>query len=288
MTTVLVVGASGGCGKAVTAQLVARGAVVRGFVRDDDRAQVAREAGATEIAIGDLRDIGSIDAALKGVDGVFHLGPAYMPEEAQVGIAVANAALRAGVERLIYSSALHPIASAMLNHDVKRQVEEHLIATDLDFTIMQPARFMQGVAYSWPAIVSDKAFREPFRVDAKMAFVDYEDVAEAVAICFTEPGYGRATFELSAEGEQSRVEQAAIISEILGEEIKAEPCVLEDWLPPPLLANPYLREGLTRMFGYYDTVGFRGGNSLSLRTILGRPATDYAAFAARFIAQTPG
>jgi uncharacterized protein YbjT (DUF2867 family) len=282
--TVLVVGAAGGCGGSVTRALRARGARVRALVRGAERGGVSQANGAHEVAVGDLMDIPSIDRAMRGVVAVFHVGPAFHPAEVAIGRAMVDAAGRAEVAKFVYSSALHPVSSAMVNHEAKARVEEHLVATDLDFTVLQPARFMHGLGYSRASIMADGVFREPFSADSKLAYVDYDDVAEVAAIAATTDVLRRATVELCAEGELTRRDQAGILSELLGLTIEAQACTLDEWLPPVALASPFLRDGLARMFAHYDSSGFRGGSSFILSSILGRPATDYATFAERFLA----
>jgi uncharacterized protein YbjT (DUF2867 family) len=50
-------------------------------VRDAAQADLALQRGAIEIAVGDLRDVRSLEDAAKGVYGVFHIGPAFLPDE---------------------------------------------------------------------------------------------------------------------------------------------------------------------------------------------------------------
>ena len=50
-------------------------------------------------AIGDLRDRASLDAALKDVDAIFYIAPAFLPNEAEIGKSMVDAARRAGVRR---------------------------------------------------------------------------------------------------------------------------------------------------------------------------------------------
>jgi uncharacterized protein YbjT (DUF2867 family) len=83
--TILAVGAAGQfAGLAVTA-LSELGARVRGFVRNAEQGNEAQRLGAAEVVIGDLRDLRSVDAALAGVDAVFYIAPAFLPDEAEVG-----------------------------------------------------------------------------------------------------------------------------------------------------------------------------------------------------------
>jgi uncharacterized protein YbjT (DUF2867 family) len=145
---VLAVGATGPNAGLVVPELLARGVTVRAMVRDDRRAAAARQRGAQETVVADLSDPPSLRAAVDGVDGVFHLNPAFAPDEAGMGVAMVQAAVAAGVGKLVFSSVYHPSLS-LTNHADKRPVEEALYASGLDFTILQPAIFMQMLAGLW-------------------------------------------------------------------------------------------------------------------------------------------
>lgn len=278
---ILIVGGAGKFAGLVTTALARRGALVRAMVRNEDGAARALALGAGETVIADLGDSASLVRAASGCAGVFHIGPAFLPFESQAGWAMIDAAKQAGVQRFVYSSAMHISAARMVNHDVKRQVEGRLIESGLDYTILQPARFMQGVLLGLRGIVERDVFADAFSADRKVAFVDYADVAQVAAICLTEPGYGRASFELCADGALDRHEVAAIMGRVLGRQIGVETIPVETYLSH-LPQQPYLIDGLRRMMGFYEHFGFPGGNSLVLRTILGRPATDYESFFRRF------
>jgi len=122
-STILAVGATGNFAGLVVPALAERGVKVRGLVRDATQGDAVRRLGATEIAIGDLRDEASLDAALKGVDAVFYIAPAFLPDEAEIGKGMVDLAERAGVRRFVFSSVIHPILSALGNHAQKAPVE---------------------------------------------------------------------------------------------------------------------------------------------------------------------
>jgi uncharacterized protein YbjT (DUF2867 family) len=94
---VLMVGATGRHAHLVLHELIKRGVVVRALVRNQERADVARHNGADEVVIGDLREPASLTDAVAGMDGVFHIGPAHAAGEAQMGVAMVDAARAAGV-----------------------------------------------------------------------------------------------------------------------------------------------------------------------------------------------
>jgi dihydroflavonol-4-reductase len=112
---VLVTGASGFVGSAVARCLLARGYAVTALVRaSSPRANV--EGLGLEIAIGDMTDQASIEAAAKGARYLFHVAADYRlwardPEEIVranlLGTgAVMRAALAAGVEKVVYTSSV--------------------------------------------------------------------------------------------------------------------------------------------------------------------------------------
>ncbi len=91
---VLMVGATGKYAGLVVPELKKRGATVRALVRDKGNERAAREQGADETVIGDLQDAESLRAAAKDADGVFHINPAFAPNEAEMGVAMVEAARR--------------------------------------------------------------------------------------------------------------------------------------------------------------------------------------------------
>lgn len=263
---VLVIGGAGRFAGLVVPALVRQGVTVRAFVRDRSKADHATRNGATETAIGDLRDADSLDAALRGVDGVFHIGPAFAPDEAELGLRVVEAARRRGVRKIVFSSVIHP-TERLANHRSKVPVEGALCASGIDYTILHPAMFFQNIASGWQAIVDRGVFAEPFPIKAKTARVDYRDVADVVAEAFTSNRLAYGTFELCA-GMYDRQEIVALMSAALGRRIEAAEARFEDWaMHLPLDAGQ--KAALADMFAAYADHG-SGGNSLVLRALLGR------------------
>ncbi|WP_329247764.1 NAD(P)-dependent oxidoreductase [Actinoallomurus sp. NBC_01490] len=109
--TVLVTGATGRVGSRFVPRLLQQAPPVRILVRDPVRAESLGRLGA-EVAVGDLRDPGALEHALKGVETIVHLGAAFRgvtDEEAvtvnhTATVALAESALRAGVGRFVYAS----------------------------------------------------------------------------------------------------------------------------------------------------------------------------------------
>jgi uncharacterized protein YbjT (DUF2867 family) len=270
---VLAVGATGQFAGLVVPALVSKGLQVRALVHDPTKADRARELGATETVAGDLRDRASIDAALDGVDAVFHITPAFAPDSAELGVGMVEAATAAGVERFVFSGVYHPSLS-LVNHASMRPIEEALYHSDLEFTVLQPAMYMQGLSGAWKSTVSDGVFAMPYSKDSAMTFVDYRDVADVAALAFATDDLVNGTFELAAGGTATRTQLATLMSRYSGREVIAtdvDPATALGDMP----AGP-TRDGLTAMFTDYTDHGFHGGNDLVLRTLLGRAPRSLA------------
>ena len=82
--------------------------VLRALVRNQERARAARVGGAQETLIADLTRPVTLTGAMAGVDGVFHIGPGQTPAEADMGIAMVQAAWAAGVRKFVLSGASLP------------------------------------------------------------------------------------------------------------------------------------------------------------------------------------
>ncbi|HZY18885.1 MAG TPA: SDR family oxidoreductase [Ramlibacter sp.] len=101
---VLVLGATGGTGRLIVQEALARGHEVRALVRSPDKARGLQGA---EIIVGDARDEGALRMALQGIDAVFSaLGTPASPFRAVTSLSVATSALvramtAAGVRRLV-------------------------------------------------------------------------------------------------------------------------------------------------------------------------------------------
>ena len=117
--TILVVGATGRVAGMVTSALSHRGMTVRALVRAESNIASAQRNGATHVVIGDLRNPDSLAAAVSGVDGVFHIGPAFTPDEAEMGCNIVAAAKREGVKKFVFSSVIQPTHAGLANHRSK-------------------------------------------------------------------------------------------------------------------------------------------------------------------------
>ncbi len=274
-STILAVGAAGKFAGLVVPELAKRGANVRGLIRDAKQGEEVRKHGASEVAVGDLSDRASLDAALKDVDAVFYIAPAFLPGEAEVGQSMVDAAKKVGVRRFVFSSVIHPVISALVNHKDKAPVEEAIIESGMEYALLHPAMFFQNYAEGWDKVMQTGVYAEPWSAQTRFSRVDYRDVAEVAAIALTEDRLNYGTYELCAEGNHNRHDVAAMMAAVLGMNIEAgdiDPSKVAGASGPDGQPSPMMR-----MFQWYDNHGLLG-NALTLRAILNREPLTLRAY----------
>jgi uncharacterized protein YbjT (DUF2867 family) len=283
---VLMVGASGKYAGLVLPELKRRGATVRAFLRAEDEAKDVQEKGADEVAIGDLTNEASLRKAVEGVEGVFHINPAFAPNEADLGVSMVHAAQEAGARKFVFSGVIHPSISRMSNHAAKLPVEEALYESGLVFTVLQPTMFMQTLLNGWKEVEERNTFSLPYSKKAKACYVDYRDVAETAAIALTSTKLDYGTFELCSAGMVDRVELTELMSRAIGRPIQACEPSFEEWAQAAQVPAGAVRDGLRKMYDDYNRFGFPGGNALVLRAILDREPRTLTSFFAELAADS--
>ena len=270
---VLVTGASGKTGRAIVAQLAKRDVAVRAWVR---RQSIALE-GASELFIGDMQDAEDWSRACVNIKKIYHICPNMHPEEVNIGRLAIQSAKQAGVEHFVYHSVLHPQTREMAHHWHKLLVEEMILASGLPFTILQPAPYMQNLQPQWETIKNEGVLRLPYSINSAISLVDLNDVAEAAVTVIGSNQYIFGTFELTGTPPLTQQEVLNILGATINRTIQFEEIALDNWEANNKTLSDFARQTLLAMFRYYDQFGL-AGNSISLRSILGRTPTSLANF----------
>ena len=172
----LVVGASGLVGGEATRLLARAGCAVRALVRSPARAETLPAQ--AEIALGDLADPASLDAALDGVDAVL-LVSSQAPDQVALQGNLVAAARRAGAPHVVkisgFLTALDgPAASGRWHAETEAAIRE----AGLPWTFLRPPFFMQNLLRLRPHAVSGGEIALPVP-SGRVAMVDARDVAAA-------------------------------------------------------------------------------------------------------------
>jgi uncharacterized protein YbjT (DUF2867 family) len=211
---ILVTAANGNQGNLLIPRLLAAGHQVRASVRSESSAELLRATGITDVMVGDLAEPGLLARAVEGVDKIYYVGPTLSPSEREVGFAIVDAARAAGVQHFVMSSVLHAITSDLLQHEVKRDVEEHLLSSGLEFTILQPANYM--LAHRLKPAFERGVFELSWSLDRLQSLVNVGDVAEIASLVLTDSDrHVGATYELASPGRFTAHDLGATISAVL-------------------------------------------------------------------------
>jgi len=276
---VLVTGAAGKTGLAGIRALSARGARVRALIRHPDQTQTVRQAGATDILAGDLTDQEILSKAMGRVSAVYLLLPNLHPNETEMGLRAIEAAKKNGLRSIVYHSVLFPQIQALPHHWQKLRVEEALIQSGLDFTILQPASYMQNINPSWGTVKSTGNYRVPFSINAEFSLIDLKDVAAAACTCLLESGHEAAIYPLAGVERLSSIQMAEAMGKYLGSEVLASEQPLDEWRDKAVAAglSLYALDTLSKMFTYYGGHGFVGSPQ-TLEWLIGRSAIRFSQY----------
>ena len=146
--TILVTGATGKTGGAVTNQQLAKGFPVRAVVRSlDGRAEALQRAGA-EVAVADLFDPDQLLDAMRGTHRAYYMAP-YHPPTLQSAVAFAVSARDAGLESIVQMSQWTSHRNHPVNLTRQTWLMDHLFADlpGIAHTILNPGMFADNFAH---------------------------------------------------------------------------------------------------------------------------------------------
>ncbi|MEV0234092.1 NmrA family NAD(P)-binding protein [Nonomuraea sp. NPDC050786] len=230
--TIVVVGATGQQGRAVTERLLAAGRPVRAVTRDPGAApaRALARAGA-QLVQAEMDDVASLIAAAEGAYGMFSVQPTVgspgtpagfsAEDEVRWGCNVADAAHAAKVRHLVYASVAgagrHNTEKLPQNVVSKWRIEQHITRLGLPATFLRPVSFMEN--YTGAYHLHDGAVATAFAADVPQQIMAVDDVGHFAALAFARPQewIGRAV-DLAGD-ELTPVQIAAAISEAVGRQL---------------------------------------------------------------------
>jgi uncharacterized protein YbjT (DUF2867 family) len=251
---ILVTGATGNQGGAVARHLLQREKfTVCALVRDPNKpaAQALKQAG-VELVEGDLSDRTSLDLALQGVYGVFSVQGLNDGLEAEIhqGKALADAAKAADVKHFVYSSVGSAERNTGIPHfDSKFQVEEHVRASGLPYTILRPVFFFYNYSMM-RSMVEQGTLPQPLSPGKKLQQLSEEDYGEMVAEVFERPAdFLNREIEV-ASVEMTMPEIAAAFGHVLGKNVEYQKIPFEAF-------EQQAGEEMTIMYRWFEDVGYK-------------------------------
>lgn len=151
-SAILVAGATGLLGTEICKQLTEANKKIKGLIRntsDPRRVETLHHMG-VETVIADIKDEESLGEALAGIEAIIStVSSTHSRQEGDTiesvdhhgQINLINAAAKAGVKHFVYISVIE-IDDDFPLQTAKRQVEQHLMHSPINYTILRPAMFM--------------------------------------------------------------------------------------------------------------------------------------------------
>jgi uncharacterized protein YbjT (DUF2867 family) len=211
---ILVTGATGKVGAEAVRLLAAQNHPTRALVRDRSRAPGGLGS-AVEIVVGDFDQPGTLDAAMRGIETVLLVSPAVPDQE----IAVIDSAVRNGVTHIAKITSKASADSPVERRRGQAQIEAHLQAAGVAFTLLRSNAYMQNLLAMAPMIARTNGFVMSAG-DGRIGMIDARDVAAAAAVVVAQPGeHAGNTYWLTGPDLISYSNVAAELSVALGRSI---------------------------------------------------------------------
>lgn len=217
--TIAVTGATGGLGGRVGRRLAALGALgdpVRLVGRDPSRMP---DIGGAEVALASgYDDREAMAAAFAGCDTVFLVSGREAPDRVEQHMSAVNAAVDAGVERVVYTSFLGAAPDCTFTLGRHHWATERFVeATGVAWTFLRDSLYLDAV----PSFASAEGVIAGPSGDGRCGFVARDDVAEVAVRVLSEPGrHDGQAYDLTGPEAIMLAEAAAALAEVAGRQVR--------------------------------------------------------------------
>ncbi len=277
MSKIVVIGGTGTVGSQTVKELVKRGAGVRVMTRSANR--IASLPPGVEGVTGSMLELESLPAVFAGADKLFLLTPLDRDETAQ-GIDAVDAAVAAGIRRIVYLSVHHADKALAIPHFVsKLPIEGVIRASGVEYTILRPNNFFQNDLAVLDAIRAG-VYPQPTG-SVGIHRVDVRDIAEAAAIALTQPGHAGKTYSVVGPRAWTGAQIAEMLTRHLGKPVMYAGEDLKAWVAQVRAFMPgWLVRDLEIMFQHFLNAGLLATAEEidELTALLGHAPRSYEAF----------
>lgn len=274
---IVVTGATGQLGRLVIASLLKKvpAAQIVAAVRNLDKAKDLAALG-VQLRQADYNQPASWDAALKGADKVLLISSSEIGQRFKQHQSVIDAAKRAGIKLLAYTSVLRADTSVLGLADEHKATEAAIRASGVPYVFLRNGWYTENYAMRIPTALQ---FGSVFGCsgDGRISGAARADYAEAAAVALTADGQAGKTYELAGDSGFTLSEFAAEIAKQTGKAIGYANLPEAEYKKALLGAG--LPEFLAELLANSDTGVSKGAlfdDGKQLSKLIGRPTTPLA------------
>jgi uncharacterized protein YbjT (DUF2867 family) len=157
-------------------------------------------------------------SALKNCDTLFLLRPPHISDVKKYFRPLIATALAQQVKHLVFLSVQGAESSSLIPH---HKIEKLIVESGIPYTFLRPAYFMQNFSTTLRHDIVEKGQIFLPAGTAKFTLIDVEDVAAVAAEVLAYPeAHAFQAYELTNNEQLSFGEMAAVLSDVLGKEIR--------------------------------------------------------------------
>ena len=274
---IVITGASGQLGRLVIQSLLTKVPANRivAAVRNPEKASDLAALG-VQVRRADYTDSASLDAAFQGAEKVLLISSSEVGQRLAQHRNAIDAAKRAGVALLAYTSLLHADTSPLGLAGEHVATEAWLKQSGVPFVLLRNGWYTENYLASIPPALQHGAFIGSAG-EGRIASAARADYAEAAAIALTRPEQSGKVYELAGDDAYTLAGFAAELSRQSG---KAIPYVdMPENEYKSALIGARLPEPLAGLLADSDSGASRGGlfdDTRQLSALIGRPTTPLA------------
>ncbi|ARA78434.1 SDR family oxidoreductase [Pectobacterium brasiliense] len=275
---IAITGASGQLGRLVIAQLLEKvpASGIVALVRDVNKVADLSAKG-VQVKAADYNQKEALASALQGVDKVLLISSSEVGQRAVQHRNVIDAAVKAGVKLVAYTSLLHADKSPLALAEEHRQTETLLKDSGLPHVLLRNGWYTENYAASIPAALEHGVFIGSAG-EGKITSATREDFAAAAVAVLTQEGQAGKVYELAGDEPYTLAELAAEVSKQSGKNIGYQNLSEAEFAAA--LVSAGLPEGFAQIIADSDTGASKGGlfdGGKQLSRLIGRPTTPLSA-----------
>lgn len=274
---IVITGASGQLGRLVIQSLLTKVPASRivAAVRNPQKASDLAALG-VQIRRADYTDSASLDAAFQGAEKVLLISSSEVGQRLAQHRNAIDAARRAGVSLLAYTSLLHADTSPLGLAGEHVATEAWLAQSGVPFVLLRNGWYTENYLASIPPALQHGAFIGSAG-EGRIASAARADYAEAAAVVLTTPGQSSKVYELAGDEAYTLAEFSAELSRQSGKAIPYVDLPENDY--KAALIGAGLPEPIAGLLADSDSGAAKGGlfdDTRQLGTLIGRPTTPLA------------